>query len=191
VADLASHARHDRFAVAEAVGGAGLPSTVRTCMACAVLHADLLAIRDAIRGAWIPSRPRDLRLTAADHARLRPSAWRRLLGAIGTSADSVTRPLGLTFTGLGLAGLLLTAIPVGSFGAATTDTLVKIDPEMYVAGAPSTPRVTGDAIADPVAGPTPDPADPDPLAVLSVGLLAAGGAVFGLRRVAPRAGAVR
>jgi hypothetical protein len=156
-------------------------------MSCGALHADLLAIRDAIRRAWIPARPRDLRLTAADHARLRPSAWRRLLGAIGTSADNVTGPLALSFTGLGLAGLLLTAVPVGSFGAATAGAPATIDPEVYVAGAASTSRITDGAVA----GPASDPADPDPLAVLSVGLLAAGGAVFGLRRIAPHAGAVR
>ena len=185
MADRASHARHDRFAIAAAVGGGTLPATVGTCPACGALHGDLLAIRAALRHAWIPIRPRDLHLTAADAARLRPtSLWRRLVGAVGTSRDAVTRPLALTFTSLGFVGVLLTAVPLGSPGMASADRQQgPVENHVLVQGGPGTPP-----------GPTTDetsPVEGDPLGVLSVGLLAAGGALFGLRRLASRARAVR
>lgn len=167
--DRGSHARHDRFAIADAVGAGTVPTTIAGCPSCGALHSDLLAIRAAIRHSWVPSRPRDLLLTGADGARLRPARWRLLLAALGTPRDAVTRPLALSLTGLGLSGLLLTSIPVGSFGAAT-------------AGAPASVNAEDRAAA---------PADDDPLVGLSAALLAAGGAVFLLRRVAPRAGGVR
>lgn len=184
MADSVSHARHDRFGIAEAVGGGNLPSTIRTCPSCGALLTDLLAIREAIRHGWIPARPRDLHLSTAHAARLHQTPWRRLVAAIGTSRDAVTRPLGLTFTGLGLAGLLLTVIPVGPFGAATAGARASVQPESYAIDIAAAPQTSPDDR-------TADPAGADPLTVVSVGLLAAGGAVFGVRRLAPRAGAMR
>jgi hypothetical protein len=183
VGDRGSHGRHDRFAIADAVGAGTLPTTIATCPSCGALHADLLALRAAIRHAWVPSRPRDFLLTIADGARLRPARWRRLLAAIGTSRDAVTRPLALSLTGLGLSGLLLTAIPVGSIGAASGSAAASVSPEVDIAGGPAATMAVGDRVAV--------PADDDPLAALSAGLLAAGGATFLLRRVVSRAGGVR
>jgi len=160
-----------------------MPTTIASCPSCGAIHSDLLAIRAAIRHAWVPSRPRDLLLTVADGARLRPARWRLLLAALGTPRDAVTRPLALSLTGLGLWGLLLTRIPVGSFGAATAGAPASVNPEVYAAGGPIATLNVEDRAAP--------PADEDPLAGLAAGLLAAGGAVFLLRCVAPRAGGVR
>ena len=185
MADRASHARHDRFAVAESVGGGALPASIGSCPACGALHGDLLTIRAALRHAWVPIRPRDLHLTVSDAARLRPGRWwRRAIAAVGTSRDAVTRPLGLTFTALGLAGLLLAAVPIGSSGASTAS----------ASPAPAEQHVLVQGGPDPSSGHDErqaSPAEDEPLAVLSVGLLAAGGALFGLRRLAPRARAMR
>jgi hypothetical protein len=63
---MTSHARHDRFAIAAAIGGGLPPATLRTCPACGSLHRDLLSIQAAIRHAWTPRRPRDLRLDQSD-----------------------------------------------------------------------------------------------------------------------------
>jgi anti-sigma factor RsiW len=186
VAERGSHARHDRFAIADAVGtvGAGMiPTTIASCPSCGALHADLLAIRAAVRHAWVPSRPRDFLLSLDDSVRLRPGRWRRLLAGVGTSRDVVTRPLALSLTGLGLSGLLLTAIPAGTFGSATSGAAASVTPEVDVAGGPVATIAAQERVAV--------PGEDDPLAGLSAALLAAGGAMFLLRRAAPRAGGVR
>ena len=186
MADRASHARHDRFAVAAAIGGSLVPESVHSCPACGTLHGDLLAIRTAIRHAWVPTRPRDLRLTHAADGRRRPAGWwRRLMEAVGTPRDTVTRPLALSFTSLGLVGLLLTAVPVGSSGAATSEATAPVDMHtVSVAGGTATPTRGSEPM-------TPDHGDA-PLVVLSVGLLGTGGGIVVLRRrAAGRARAMR
>jgi hypothetical protein len=185
VADHGLHARHDRFAVASATGGGAVPATVGACSSCAALHRDLLAVRDALRLAWTPTRHRDLYLTTSDAARLRSTGWwHRTLEAAGTSMESVTKPLAVAFTGLGLAGLLLTAVPLGMSGAAIAEAsaLVVVD-TVRVAVEPA---------------PRPMPHAPDmaatadqSLTVLSIGLLGAGGALFAVHRRASRARAMR
>jgi hypothetical protein len=183
VADRGSHARHDRFAIADAVGVGMVPTRIASCPSCGALHADLLAIRAAIRHAWVPGRPRDFLLDPDDAVRLRPSRWRRLLDTIGTSRDAFTRPLALSLTGLGLSGLLLTAIPAGTFGGATGGQAASVTPEVDVAAGPMATMGAEQRLASPT--------DDDPLAGLSAALLAAGGAMFLVRRVAPRISGVR
>lgn len=108
----AVHAAHDPLAVAEAADRGGrLPAGLASCAECTALHADLVAIAAAVPTAALPPRPRDFTLTPADAARLRPGGWRRLLAAIGSSRDVVTRPLAIGFTTLGLAGLLVATVP--------------------------------------------------------------------------------
>jgi hypothetical protein len=188
VADHGSHARHDRFAIADSIGGGMAPTTIGTCPACRALHIDLLTLQGAIRAAWVPSRTRDLRMTVADATRLHRRRWQRLFGAVGTPRDVLTRPLALCFTSLGLVGLLLTAVPAGlptgAGGAAApaelNATKVTVESPAPSAAAMTTPSDT--------AGTTlrrDDPAErPKPLVGVSVGLILLGTALFAARRLA-------
>ncbi len=183
--DGSTHAKHDRFAIAGAIGGPA-PALITGCPSCGALFADLLAIRAAIREAWVPSRSREFLLTTADAARLRPAGWRRLLAAIGTQRDAITRPIAVTCTGLGLAGLLLTTVPFGAFDGAggASSAASEAPPErILIAGEPATPVTEDLRVRQPAAS--------VPLTGLSIGLLAAGGAVFTARRLAPRLSGVR
>ena len=65
------------------------------CGACAVLHADLQDLVLATRALPTPARPRDFALTPDDARRLRSGGWRRLVAAIGSPRDTVSRPLAL------------------------------------------------------------------------------------------------
>lgn len=204
MADHGSHVRHDRFAIAEAVGTEFLPMTLRTCPACGALHADLLSLQRAVREAWTPSRPRDLRLSVADALRLRRLSWRERLALIGGPADALTRPLALSFTALGLIGLLLTTIPVGlpmgSAGASTeldrTTIAAAPEPSAAASGAALVSAPGASVAGDPgVAAASVQDArrinPPSPLPLLSAVLLVLGGAILGLRRLASFTRAMR
>jgi hypothetical protein len=203
VADHGSHVRHDRFAIAEAVGTEFLPMTLRSCPACGALHADLLSLQRAVREAWTPSRPRDLRLSVADALRLRRRSWRQRFALIGGPGDALTRPLALSFTALGLIGLLLTTIPVGlsmgSAGASTElgRTTIAVAPEPSTAASgPAVVSAPGASVADDPRVATTSAQDarhsdqPTPLPLLSAVLLVLGGAILALRRLASGARAV-
>lgn len=187
MADVAlrrSHARHDRFAIAEALGGGSVPATVGTCSVCGALHRDLLSIQTALRHAWTPRRHRDLRLSAADLARRRPVLWRRLLAGVGSARDAVTRPLAVGLTGLGLAGLVLANVPAGFMGASGAAPAAAPPETALASHAPSgTPSMDQKRDSDRL--------PPDPVIVLSTASLAAAGGIFGLRRLAARARAMR
>ena len=192
MADHGSHARHDRFAIADAVGGGALPSTLRTCPTCGTLHADLISLQRAVREAWVPRRTRDLRLTLRDATRLRKHRLRRLVERIGTQADPITRPLALSLTGLGLAGLMLSTVPsvfpMGSAGAAPVE-LGRV-PAPTIGPVSSPPSgVAGSAMAVAQVRDTTEPANSLP--GLSVGMLGIGTAIFIVRRVAHRPEGVR
>ena len=187
--DRGSHARHDRFAIAEAIGGGMTPGTIGTCPACGALHADLLGLQRALRESWLPSRPRDLRLTVAVALRLRRRSWGGWVALIGSTRDGITRPLALGFTALGLGGLLLTSTPagalMGSSGAAPAEVV------RPMGAAPTDhplndPGVAAAAVEDARAA-----AQTEPLFEFSIALLAIGGSIFVVRRLAPRTDAVR
>jgi anti-sigma factor RsiW len=186
------HARHDRFAIADAVGGGALPSTLRTCPACGALHADLISLQRAVREAWVPRRTRDLRLTLRDATRLRRRRLRRLVDRIGTQRDAITRPLALSFTGLGLAGLMLSTVPSvlpsGSAGAAPVE--LGRAPASTIWPVTSPPSdAAGSAM---VAAHVPDTTEPaSSLPGLSMGMLGIGTAIFIVRRLANRPERVR
>jgi hypothetical protein len=186
VADGSSHAKHDRFAIADAVGGVA-PGLIASCPSCGALFADLTAIRAAIRDARVPQRTRDFLLTSVDAARLRPARWRRLLAAIGTQHDAISRPIAVTCAGLGLAGLLLTTFSVvdlaGAGAGAAQSAPSDVPYEVSIAGEPTATVRTDERVQHPMAT--------TPLTGLSVGLLATGGAVFAARRIVPRLGRVR
>jgi hypothetical protein len=82
-----------------------------SCGACTDLLADLVALQAVLPTTSTPSRPRDFSLTPADAARLRRDGWRRILGFFGSARDNISRPLAIGFTTLGIAGLLVAALP--------------------------------------------------------------------------------
>ena len=178
--DVGTHSRHDRFAIADALGGGALPSAVRTCPACGALHRDLLSIQIAIRHTWTPRRPRDLRLRSTDLDLGPPMIWWRLIDAIGSSRDTVTRPLAIGLTGIGIVGLILTNVSFGTavgFGGVAP---AGASPEI---GAPASRPYVATAVDHPVDQAT---RDPGPLALVTAASLGAGGTILGLRRVASR-----
>ena len=179
--DVASHGRHDRFAIAAALGGDMLPSTVRTCPSCGALHRDLLSIQTAIRHAWTPRRPRDLRLARGDLLAGPPSLWQRVIDAFGSSRDAVTRPLAAGLVSLGIAGVALANISLGvggGFGAAGASAAATPENRDPVPAPDRSAPVDGEASALAPTG--------DPLVVVSGVSLAAGGTILGLRHVASR-----
>jgi hypothetical protein len=116
--DTRDHATHDTLLVAgladRTVAGPDrerAEALVAGCRLCAELRDDLVAIRGAT--LTLPTTPRthDYRLGPEDAARLRPRGWRRLVAAVGSSRDIVTRPLAIGLTTLGLAGLLVATVP--------------------------------------------------------------------------------
>ena len=121
-----SHDRHDRLLVA-ALAADDLAGTdrdqalalTRTCPDCAILLADLRSIAQATAVAPPPIRvrPRDFRLTEADAGRLRPSGWRRFVGALSRPTLVWSRPLGVGLATLGLAGLLIGNVQIGGSSA--------------------------------------------------------------------------
>jgi hypothetical protein len=169
------HAGHDAILVA-ALAADDLHDTARSdaealvaaCSACAALHADLRAIAAATKALPAPVRTRDYRLTAAQAERLRPSAMRRWLEAFASPRLAVTRPLAVAFTTLGIAGLLLTAIPAaGPVGllSGAADRAAAQAPEAGEMGGPAA------SVAPEFVG-TPPAAEPLP----GEGSLGAGGA---------------
>jgi hypothetical protein len=121
-----SHDRHDPLLVAALAAG-DLAATdrdhatelIRSCAECATLHDDLVAIARATATVPPPiiARPRDFRLSWEQAARMRPSGWRRLVGAFGRPQLAFVKPLGIGLTTIGLAGLLLGNVSVGSLGS--------------------------------------------------------------------------
>ena len=192
------HAGHDLLRVAEAADRGGrLPTELAGCADCVALHADLVALTTALPSAALPVRPRDYTLTPADAARLRPGGWRRILGAIGSSRDVITRPLAIGFTTLGLAGLLVATVPgvlPGSGGTAGSGASGVPSLEMMGSAPPAPGEVTGgdgltqtetEAAAAPDPNRSPEPSvRAAPLGLLSGAMLAIGGGLFALRRVA-------
>src|SRR5450759_2403251 len=114
---------------------------VGTCAGCASLLADLSVLRAATAALPAVPRTRDYRLTDADVARLRPSAWGRLVGWLGAPRSKV-RPLAGGLAALGIAGLLLSTTP-GFFGQAamTLSTTGAPVVESVMAACPKNPGV--------------------------------------------------
>jgi len=93
---------------------------VESCAGCAALRADLTAIRGALVSLPVPPRRRDFQLSPEDASRLRPTAWRRLLGWLAAPGSTV-RPLATGLATLGVVGLLLTVGLPGLGGGAARD----------------------------------------------------------------------
>jgi hypothetical protein len=126
------HSSHDLVLLAAATDRDADPTTrsaaadqVAACAECAALAAELRSL--ALGLAHLPASrpvPRDMRITAEQAARLRRGGlWRRLLRPFSAEGLPSLRPLAAALTTLGLAGILLTALPLGfgSGGAALVD----------------------------------------------------------------------
>lgn len=201
------HDRHDRLLVAAeadraadrgplAIGRALLAA----CADCAGLHADLLALAAALPTAATPRRTRDFTLTAADAERLRPRGLRRLLRLVGSPRDTLSKPLAVGFTTLGLAGLLVATAPtLGSLGAtgsaaasaAPTDSEIRLEVSPAASSAPGFQQQTGSETSGEAPLPTAPTDGPNgaadeaarlPVLVLSGSFLAVGGGLFAVRR---------
>lgn len=126
-----AHPTHDLLLVA-AWASDDLDGAARTaaaelvtgCAECATLATDLRALAAATRALPPARRPRDFALSPADAARLSPRGLRRFLAALA-APRSLSRPLAAGLTTLGVAGLLLAALPgilpVGMGGAAAPE----------------------------------------------------------------------
>jgi anti-sigma factor RsiW len=116
----AGHATHDLTLVAarstrepalSTTEAAAADALLAACTECADLYADLVALASALPTAAAPRRTRDFTLTAADAERLRPRGIRAWLARIGSPRDTLSKPLAIGFTTLGLAGLLVATAP--------------------------------------------------------------------------------
>jgi anti-sigma factor RsiW len=123
----ASHAEHDPLLVAALAAGDLEPADrllverLASCPECALLAADLRAIATATAALPPRTRPRDFSLRAEDAARLRRRGWRGFVAAFGGRRSAALKPLATGLTTLGIAGLLLAAlpaVPLGGPGAA-------------------------------------------------------------------------
>lgn len=191
------HHRHDPVLVAAAVGhalagpDAGLASSWRACPECARLHRDLTRIAVALPMTWTPRRPRDYELGDADARRLRSGGWRGWWARIGTARDTVTRPLAAGLTTLGVAGLLVAAVPgavgAGATGGAAGPMIEHVAPptdDVSVTKATGTGPGGNEAPAS--SAYQPEPAGVPPFVVLSWSFVTAGGGLFVARAVAGR-----
>src|SRR5712671_5023257 len=117
------HAQHDPLLVASLAAGdlAGADrdhaaALIADCAECAELHADLILIARATAALPPAVAPRDFTITPQQAAALRPVGWRRLVAAISRSRPLMSRQLGLGLATIGLAGLLVSALPSMQLG---------------------------------------------------------------------------
>lgn len=196
MAESMDHAWHDPRLVAAALDRRAEAGWTSSCSACAELFADLAALRAALPTAEVPNRPHDYTLTAAEAARLRSSRLRWAFEAIGTARDGLTRPLAASFLGLGMVGLLIGTVPgmlpAGAAGGPSEAPIGAPGREMLVTGGVTDARIDPKRqAADTPPTTAPSPEQPSPLTVLSVGMLATAGGLFGLRRLVGGPGQVR
>jgi hypothetical protein len=191
------HATHDLVLLAAAAdrhADAGLRSAAEAqlaaCPDCAALASDLRSLAAGL--ADLPSSrpaPRDMRLSVEQASRLRRGRlWRVLLRPFGTAGLPGLRPLAATLTTLGLAGLLMTAIPLG-LGAGSASMALPgsraVDTNAGEAGVPGGSVTPAAAASSSTAyGPDATPTTPQaaesqaPASLDSAGAQASPGAVF-------------
>lgn len=153
------HSTHDLLLIAADLDGTldGREATrardqLAACTECAILRSDLVALSDATATLSTPPRPRDFSLSEADARRARGWGWRRALAAFGSRRDTVTRPLALGLTTLGLAGLLIANVPSASLFGSAASTGAAPGPQVEMFGADAS------AAGAPELGPLPDDA---------------------------------
>jgi hypothetical protein len=166
------------------------------CARCAALYRDLVALTAALPLGALPARPRAFTLDEHEARSLRPRAWRAWWSVVGSARDTVTKPLAAGCTTLGLAGLLLTAIPGLTMGAGAGAPVPAAIEAGRAAASPLPSAETPDTLAGAsneeveTLSAAPDAPRGSTTLVVSVGLLAAGGGLFVIRRVAVRGRAV-
>ena len=155
---------HDETLIAGLAAGdltdgeaAAAGTLVATCPACAELHSDLLSIMAATTTLPAPRRTRDFRLTEADAARLLPRRWRRFVGPFAGPRLASSGPLAGGLVALGIAGLLLAAMPGFLTTSNPTATSAPLGPAAVVPGASEVGSGAFGGAAD-AAAPTAEPA---------------------------------
>ena len=152
-----AHVAHDELLIAAWVSGDTEPEdaaraadlTAR-CEVCRDLATDLRGLRSAMRALPPPARTRDFRLTPADAERVRSRpGWLGRFRSIRGS--TITRPLAGAMTTLGLAGMLLTTVPLGGVGVGGEDSdTARIEAVgAPSAGAQNAPSAAWSAVAAP------------------------------------------
>jgi hypothetical protein len=119
----ASHSEHDLLLIAAFSAGdlgagdrEGAALLASTCADCALLEADLRAIATATAALPKPVRRRDFTLGPEDAARLRGLGWRGFVRTLAGPRSAALKPLATGLTTLGIAGLLLAALPAIQLG---------------------------------------------------------------------------
>jgi hypothetical protein len=166
------HVQHDPLLVASLAAGdlAGADrdhaaAQIASCAECANLHADLIVIARATAALPPAVAPRDFTLSREQAAALRPVGWRRLVAAIGGSRPLMSRQFGIGLATIGLAGLLVSALPgiqLGtSAGAAPAAPMTETQQTAVGAAAGSGSDIAGEgASSAPVIAVQPDKAIP-------------------------------
>lgn len=119
----ASHTEHDLFLIAAfSAGDLGAADREQaellasTCAECGLLEADLRAIATASAALPKAVRQRDFSLSAEDAARLRRAGWRGFVRTLAGPRSAALKQLATGLTTLGIAGLLLAALPAIQLG---------------------------------------------------------------------------
>ncbi len=152
----------------------------------------------ALPSGALPIRSRAFTLDADDPRRLQPGIWRSWWAALGSARDSVTKPLAVGFTTLGMAGLLLTAgtgLSMGMGAAAGPQSgamgVDRATPSAVPAGRAPDTLASGAGGETMALNGAPDEPRTPAMLVVSAGLLGAGSSLFMARRIAARGRAVR
>jgi hypothetical protein len=139
------HEQHDPLLVVSLASGdlatddrvrADAQSLVENCADCARLHDDVLALARATKALPPAIRPRDFQISPQQAARLRPAGWRRFVAGLAGPGSPFSRQLGVGLATLGIAGLLIGALPsvqLGLGGSAAASAA----PSAPAAGAPA------------------------------------------------------
>ena len=124
------HNKHDRVLVARFAAGDAYPTEVSDakrlvdgCDECAALAADIKLISARTSELPAPQRSRDFRITPEQADLLRGSWFERLMRGFSAPGWAFARPLAGAALAIGLAFVVIGALPLGNLAASTvTDT---------------------------------------------------------------------
>jgi predicted lipid-binding transport protein (Tim44 family) len=159
----APHAEHDQLLIAALAAGDLQPADrapaeqlVATCPDCALLVDDLRTIAVATAALPARARPRDFSIHPEDAARLGRRGWRGIVAVLAGQRAAGLKPLATGLTTLGIAGLLLAAMPsiqLGSSAGSASPTGASTAPTH--APAADAPSREGDTMGQPAASGSP------------------------------------